>query len=557
MKKIFLVVWLVFIYSYSYAQIPKVISYQGILTDTSGNVKPDGNYDFTFHLYESSSGGSAIWTETKTLPVKKGLFSTNLGNQTAFDDNIKFDQQYWLGIKIGSDAELSPRINITSVGYSISSEYSDTAKYARQFTISNGQVVRDINGLKDKIILKGKGGAAVTSIGDTLIITTSGGGSGGGGVVAIQNTDNSLSISDPTGPTVTINTQIPLKLEGSSDDYIAYANNTGYGYGVYGKSVGVGLYGESDYSYGVYGYSPNSVGVLGASNHNIGAYGGSNDTAGVVGQSTNSLGILARTFNQSKYALEAFNSSVNGDHIFCGLGSNDFAVFAQNYDSPVYGALGSNSNSIISGVFGYSNGQSIDNAAVYGISTSSAAAILGYAPFGGYAAYFVGPVKIVGDIINNNNIELEIDHPLDPANKYLVHSAVESPDMKNIYDGVVTTDADGSAVINLPSYFQSLNIDYRYQLTVIGQFAQAIVETEISNNQFTIKTDKPNVKVSWQVTGIRNDAYAKANPLVVEQEKASQDRGKYLIPELFGQPKENAINYIKNVTPATGNKKMN
>ena len=71
------------------------------------------------------------------------------------------------------------------------------------------------------------------------------------------------------------------------------------------------------------------------------------------------------------------------------------------------------------------------------------------------------------------------------------------------------------------------------------------MESEISNNHFTIKTDKPNVKVSWQVTGIRNDAYAKANPMVVEEEKTSKDRGKYLRPELFGQPKEKGIYYVK------------
>jgi hypothetical protein len=90
-----------------------------------------------------------------------------------------------------------------------------------------------------------------------------------------------------------------------------------------------------------------------------------------------------------------------------------------------------------------------------------------------------------------------------------------------------------------------LNIDYKYQLTVIGQFAQAIVESEISNNQFTIKTDKPNVKVSWQVTGIRNDEFAKQHPFIVEKEKEGLERGKYLMPELFGQPETMGINYME------------
>ena len=86
----------------------------------------------------------------------------------------------------------------------------------------------------------------------------------------------------------------------------------------------------------------------------------------------------------------------------------------------------------------------------------------------------------------------------------------------------------------LPDYFQSLNRDFRYQLTVIGQFAQATVANEIRDNHFTIKTNKPGVKVSWQVTGIRQDAYANAHRIPVEEQKAEQERGKYLHPEVFG-----------------------
>jgi hypothetical protein len=66
---------------------------------------------------------------------------------------------------------------------------------------------------------------------------------------------------------------------------------------------------------------------------------------------------------------------------------------------------------------------------------------------------------------------VQIDHPLDPANRYLSHSFVESPDMKNIYDGVVTLNAAGEAVGSLPAYFAALNVEFRYQLTCIGGHA--------------------------------------------------------------------------------------
>jgi trimeric autotransporter adhesin len=135
----------------------------------------------------------------------------------------------------------------------------------------------------------------------------------------------------------------------------------------------------------------------------------------------------------------------------------------------------------------------------------------------------------------------KIDHPLDPGNKYLYHSFVESPDMMNIYNGNVTTDAQGDAVVPLPEWFETLNRDFRYQLTVIGQFAQAIVASEIDDGRFSIKTDKPSVKVSWQVTGIRQDAWANAHRIPVEQEKPEVERGFYLHPELYGASEEKGV----------------
>jgi hypothetical protein len=113
--------------------------------------------------------------------------------------------------------------------------------------------------------------------------------------------------------------------------------------------------------------------------------------------------------------------------------------------------------------------------------------------------------------------------------------------MVNIYSGNVTTDAQGDAQVRLPDWFEAVNTDFRYQLTVLGQFAQAIVSHRVSNGQFAIKTDKPNVDVSWQLTGVRQDAFAKAHPLVVEEAKNARERGFYLHPELYGAPEAKGI----------------
>jgi hypothetical protein len=117
--------------------------------------------------------------------------------------------------------------------------------------------------------------------------------------------------------------------------------------------------------------------------------------------------------------------------------------------------------------------------------------------------------------------------------------------MKNIYDGTVRTNAQGVAVVELPKWFQAVNRDFRYQLTVIGDFAQAVVATEINDSRFTIKTNKANVKVCWQVTGVRQDAFANAHPLEVEIDKPDRERGYYIHPELYGASEEKQIEWAR------------
>ncbi len=137
----------------------------------------------------------------------------------------------------------------------------------------------------------------------------------------------------------------------------------------------------------------------------------------------------------------------------------------------------------------------------------------------------------------------KIDHPLDPENRNLYHWCVESPDIMNIYNGNVTTDVDGKATVVLPEYFEALNGDFRYQLTVIGTASLATVEREIENNTFTIQTDKPDVKVSWQVTGRRQDPAIRGNPLPVEEEKREAERGFVAYPPRRQQKEGSLVSF--------------
>ena len=113
-----------------------------------------------------------------------------------------------------------------------------------------------------------------------------------------------------------------------------------------------------------------------------------------------------------------------------------------------------------------------------------------------------------------------IDHPQDPANKILAHSFVESPDVKNLYDGIAKLDGDGEAVILLPDYYDALNKDSRYQFFPLEEAMPGLyIKTEEKNNQVTIAGGTPGGRVSWQITGIRHDAYILANPMLVEVRK--------------------------------------
>jgi hypothetical protein len=150
---------------------------------------------------------------------------------------------------------------------------------------------------------------------------------------------------------------------------------------------------------------------------------------------------------------------------------------------------------------------------------------------------FAGNLTVTGAITAGVK-DFKIDHPLDPTNKYLYHSSVESSEMMNIYTGNAVLDSAGQAKVSLPNWFEAVNADFRYQLTAIGAAAPGLhIGREIANHEFSIAGGVPGMKVSWQVTGVRHDAYAKAHPLEVEVSKPADERGHYLHPEAFGQPK--------------------
>ena len=163
-----------------------------------------------------------------------------------------------------------------------------------------------------------------------------------------------------------------------------------------------------------------------------------------------------------------------------------------------------------------------------------------------------GGLRVTGGLSVTGSKSFLIDHPLDPENKYLYHSCVESPDMMNIYNGNVTLDGRGEATVELPAYFEALNQDFRYQLTALGAPGPNLyVAQQVQGHRFHIAGGAPGSRVSWQVTGIRHDPAARVQPVVPEVAKEPENRGRYLWPAAYGQPASRVINYQEPPAPAS------
>lgn len=250
-------------------------------------------------------------------------------------------------------------------------------------------------------------------------------------------------------------------------------------------------------------------------------------------------------------ALDAHTSSLSGAAVSAtasgggiavkGLASGTQAFSGQGVWGESAGTANGANGFGPDGVDGISH--SPGGSGVAAFNDKSGVALFAAASAPGLAGHFIGDVLVTGKISKSGGSFI-IDHPLEPADKFLSHSFVESPDMMNIYNGEVTTDGRGDAVVTLPDYFEALNRDFRYQLSVIGQFAEVIVAREVVHNQFSIRTNKPNVRVSWQICGVRQDAWANAHRIPVEVEKLGEEKGHYLHPELFGADEDASISMV-------------
>ena len=486
--------------------VPPVVKFGGILTDV--NSKPlTGTVGVTFSLYKDQEGGAPLWMETQNVqPDKAGHYSVMLGSATSQGlpaSTFASGEARWLGVQAQGQAEQA-RTLLMSVPYALKALDAETIGgkplSALQLAAPNGGSS------------SASSGSNKAPVANTITCTSGSGckknfvplfnSNGGAATVRdsiIEENGSTLRVAGSVGLTG----QISAVASSISAAVAANDNTSGGSAGVAGTStngigvVATGITGLLGTGEGIDGVGVSASGNLGvyANGNAAGVYGVSTTSTGVIGTSTNYIGVYGS----------------GGATGVTGVSSSGPGVVAQSATAWALDAYG----------------------------TSTATGVLAGSA-SGWAAWFNGNVDVDGNLSKAGG-SFKIDHPLDPANKYLYHSFVESPDMMNIYNGNVTSDAQGDAVVPLPEWFETLNRDFRYQLTVIGQFAQAIVATEIADGRFSVKTDKPSVKVSWQVTGIRQDAWANAHRIPVEQKKPDLERGFYLHPELYGAPEEKGV----------------
>jgi hypothetical protein len=286
-----------------------------------------------------------------------------------------------------------------------------------------------------------------------------------------------------------------------------------------------GLVGVSTSDPGVGGVSTSSFGVQGSSVSSLGVFGQSSSGSGMEGISDSNIGIVG----VSATTAGVFGLSQGSQSTSTGFGPD--------------GVVGESLSSFGTGVVAINTDPSGD--ALLAINQGDSA---------GPAAFFVGSVTVAGNLSKSSG-SFQIDHPLDPSHKYLYHSFVESPDMMNIYNGLITLDANGQAAITLPDWFESLNQDFRYQLTAIGAPGPNLyVAEKISNNSFKIAGGQPGMEVSWQVTGVRHDAWANAHRIPVEVDKPAGEQGSFIHPELFGAPLSQSVAAVRHPMVSNGGK---
>jgi hypothetical protein len=387
----------------------------------------------------------------------------------------------------------------------------------------------------------------------------------GFGVQGVNNSTNGTGVSGVANTGSNARGVFGRSTEGAGvygEGWVGLRGQSGQGYGVFAVGgqngvwaealnvAGVGVYGTSRdtvaINYGVRGTASgsggrgiqgdctamNGTGVVAAAPNGAGARGllslafqgvaveAQGGTHGILATGTTGVDGASSTGN-GVYG----HSTASGASGVYGEGSAG-ALYGVAGRAPSFGLWGEASGSTGRGVFGSARGA--NGIGVYGFTDGGASALAGY---------FEGAVTVTGTFTAPASMML-MDHPDAPAQRWYRQAQIGSFEQVTVISGNLATGPSGRVGVRVPAVFARYHKDVRYQLTLIGQRGAAWIVDELNDRgRFTIATDVPNARVSWQLTGVRTDPAAVRHPLRVEAPKPRRQRGRYLQPELFGQPR--------------------
>ncbi|MFC1483896.1 hypothetical protein ACFL6Q_02460 [Candidatus Neomarinimicrobiota bacterium] len=219
LRNIVLVSMILALIQLSWGTTPTLITYQGVLKDSNGDIVADGSYSVIFRLYDVDTGGTDIgWSETHSVTTTDGIFSVVLGDalaggQSFFGGGIApFDVPYWLEIEIGGTV-MAPRTRLTSVPYanaarSVAGSWNELGSRSR-LGINTGSFADTTKAVV--ITQEGRVGIGTTMPagklhiatphGDGIQMTDSLSGLARASLINFENSGGSLYLNDATGAT--------------------------------------------------------------------------------------------------------------------------------------------------------------------------------------------------------------------------------------------------------------------------------------------------------------------------------------------------------------------